>query len=356
MKRWPCLIGLPVLCCSMGIQRAGRVAIRLASLLFIALVAFPTAPWANQFTVDVANLPRVQDTVPVQAFNQGELFEAFGRADGSAKGSVVGFAPQTNSLTGFAPGPIGFNTISEVNDIRLVGPATPTGSIFATLHVPLHGTFVVHRQVWGGDFDFHSNATLDAHFMAQLFGTRGDLQVNIDPFGGTRDFRPTIPTVSGGIEIAQTFDEHPLFLTRPPAFFGIEGEEVFGITGQMDLPGFYPVNVPIPLFLSMSASISPTAFFAAGASGLFDALHTFGVPQDGSPVFDLPPGYTAFSETLGIVDNAVPVAAAPEPATATLLTLGIAMVAFRRTEEWFARLRRGGPARRSTPGSTSLPA
>jgi hypothetical protein len=47
------------------------------------------------------------------------------------------------------------------------------------------------------------------------------------------------------------------------------------------------------------------AYFIVGASGQLDAGSTFGVPQDGSPVFELPDGYTVNSPSLGIVNNAV---------------------------------------------------
>ena len=54
------------------------------------------------------------------------------------------------------------------------------------------------------------------------------------------------------------------------------------------------------------------------------------MPQNGQPVFDLPPGSTASSLALGIVDNVVPGPETPSsgvPAPASLLLVALGCVA-----------------------------
>lgn len=61
----------------------------------------------------------------------------------------------------------------------------------------------------------------------------------------------------------------------------------------------------LKLFLNVQLDSGALSQSLLGAYGSLDARDTFGVPQGGVPVFDLPAGYTVNSASLGIVNNAV---------------------------------------------------
>ena len=127
-------------------------------------------------------------------------------------------------------------------------------------------------------------------------------------------------------------------ITAPAGIFGpgagLHFDDVVRLRGEMILPGIAQVGVPLTLHLAMSIRSIASGGFQLTSSGGIDARHTFGVPQNGALVFDLPDGYTANSESLNIVNNRVPGAAAtavPEPGGLVLLgTALVGLVALRK--------------------------
>ena len=118
--------------------------------------------------------------------------------------------------------------------------------------------------------------------------------------------------------------------TAPPGLFGpgvgFHFDDFVVLPGEMTLPGIAQVGVPLTLDLNMTLNSAALGGFQLDSSGRINALHTFGVPQDGSLVFDLPDGYTAESESLNIVDNRVPgeaTGAVPEPGSIILAGTGL---------------------------------
>ena len=95
---------------------------------------------------------------------------------------------------------------------------------------------------------------------------------------------------------------------------GFSFDDVISLHGEILLPLTATVGTPLTLNLVLSINSFASGGFSAGAFGSIDALHTFGVPQGGQAVFDLPEGYTAESRSLNIVNNVVPVARQPGPA------------------------------------------
>ena len=63
--------------------------------------------------------------------------------------------------------------------------------------------------------------------------------------------------------------------------------------------------MPLTLDLNLQQRSKADSFYLVGANGSLDQ-ETFGVPQDGTPAFELPDGYTANSPSLGIVNNVIP--------------------------------------------------
>jgi hypothetical protein len=114
---------------------------------------------------------------------------------------------------------------------------------------------------------------------------------------------------------------------------GYHFEDLVSLRVEMILPGVAQVGVPLTLNLALSIRSIAEGGFVLSSSGGIDALHTFGVPQGGALVFDLPDGYTANSESLNIVNNVVPAAttAVPEPSSIILFgTTLLGLVALRK--------------------------
>lgn len=107
---------------------------------------------------------------------------------------------------------------------------------------------------------------------------------------------------------------------------GFNGDEVF-TSNVNTLPVGMPFgfDVRLSLFSQATASAGGAALtefrHAEGAAG-FD--HTLGFPLN-VDVFNLPPGYTAYSNSGHIVDNRFVSAAVPEPGTVALLLLGLSL-------------------------------
>jgi hypothetical protein len=254
------------------------------------------------------------------------------------------------------------------DDILISGP--PGGSTPVTLHVPFHAVFIqsYDRMDLSGPFGFtdKSSLTQSADLTASLispgFGvsqerfnlqTLNDQQavadVTITPFnngapppgaiqagpspgpasivsdGGITTFR-NIPLDSGGF-LYLTRTQTPI--TAPDEGFGpgagFHFDDIVNLNGEMLLSWIAQVGVPLRLDLSMNLDSIAAGGFQLTASGAIDALHTFGVPQGGVPVFDLPDGFTANSTSLNIVNNGVPAAesAIPEPPAVVLFGAGV---------------------------------
>ena len=96
-------------------------------------------------------------------------------------------------------------------------------------------------------------------------------------------------------------------------------ERVIRIDSNIRTPEFViPMNVPTNLGISLGISGQQSSGLGFGRLSA-DFEHTLSFPKN-RPVFDLPPGFTANSAALGIVDNQYVV---PEPATALLLGLAV---------------------------------
>jgi hypothetical protein len=117
---------------------------------------------------------------------------------------------------------------------------------------------------------------------------------------------------------------------------GVDETEFWGLRGVFDSGTItVPTNTPLTLRLNLSISETAVANAIANASAGVNASDTFGLPI-GTPVFDLPAGFTANAPSIGLVNNVIPGSAAPEPMSMGLAAAGLAILG------WRARRRRGG--------------
>jgi hypothetical protein len=299
-------------------------------MILLAAPSLPRLALASDFMVSVGGQPFVHSMSPV-----ADSFTDANTSGTARAGSDVGIkltanADRTNVLTGvtneiraFAEG--------SYDDIVIDGP-TPT--LETTIHLTYEAVFQDAREEWTGDFAFNSgiNEAVD-YLVLGSFGL-AELHAHIQPADGIIEI-----TDPSAFHQTEFFLDHAQPLVSGPGaggtFAGVRGEETFGIVGHVDLTAEVPTGQPLILVLDVSGLDIASSAFLASAFGTIDSLHTFGVPK-GVPVFDLPPGYTANSPSLGMVDNIVPV---PEPTTMVLALFGFAALNGRRLTSASSRQR-----------------
>ncbi|MEP7366167.1 MAG: hypothetical protein ABI972_23155 [Acidobacteriota bacterium] len=106
---------------------------------------------------------------------------------------------------------------------------------------------------------------------------------------------------------------HLDYLTELPitAFFigqpyaGVNVSVGYGLDGVFDTgPVLVPTGVPVSISMTIVGSAVASALFISDAVADFDFSHTLGLPE-GVPVFNLPPGFTANSVSMGLVNNII---------------------------------------------------
>jgi hypothetical protein len=117
-------------------------------------------------------------------------------------------------------------------------------------------------------------------------------------------------------------------------FSGLGAPSTIYNTTLTTLTASVPLNTPVNIFLDLAAGAAGEDFGAHGES-LF--LDTFGFVT-GAPLFNLPDGYTANSETSFIVDNRFvpPGSAVPEPSTLVMVLMLFVMFGFVTLRNRFA--------------------
>jgi hypothetical protein len=315
----------------------------LAGLILTACVAPSVARADLIFAVTVTGHPIVLDSAPVSDFNGCEphgiespcpgltVFFAAGHAGRVLKGRVLASAQAPFSLSSRASA-ADVSVHVDIDDIFFFGP-DPT--VETSLVLPFdaimlfipdlvsNGEAGVVRQTIqvtaAGNFGSGSlELTLDSR-------TFDEIDLGVIAFGGNE--RHTIT-------VGDTFLPPVTFIPSGSSFVTRVSPEIpILVSGALVLPRVtVPVGLPQRLVLNLNLHVDAVASDFAGAIGAFNAFDTFGVPQ-GVPVFDLPPGFTASSASLGLVDNVVGVPAAssvPLPASVVLVTLASLGVAVAR--------------------------
>ena len=310
-----------------------RILLALALALAAGLLGLAHPAAASQFSArvfaDGALGDFAQGPAPVQVSAVGPDANASAGAGGVLRGDAHAQTQSSGSLNNTSR-QAGANTVEGIyDDIILTGP---TAFVQSTLHLAFHGAFRDRREVWFGDFEFHSNVTSFTFFSASLNNVGGSpggsVQIDFDAFNATQVITPT-GTAAASAAYRVVFADFLLPLTcgNGCPFGGFEGVEDVGFSGTIDITGVFPTNTPLILQMDMQFSITASSFFLSSGGGTLDLNHTFGVLQNGQPVFDLPPGFTANSVSLGIVDNVVPGAEGPSsgvpaPASLAMVILG----------------------------------
>lgn len=208
----------------------------------------------------------------------------------------------------------------QLNDNLITGPLPPGTTIPVTLNLLVNGLISVNAAGTGGFGGTVSRADLLLDFT--LAGAR---------HVGTIQLQMTNQLSGSGVTVNGT-----------GLLEGLEGEVLTGnlnahipISLTLALPFSAPVNVPFSTDFFGRAQTSGS--FNLGAieggwlhhtGGLVNVAHTVSFPT-GSPVLDLPAGFTFNSVDGQVVDNMWQGSLVPEPASWLLMSLGLAMAVFR---------------------------
>ena len=292
---------------------------------------------APVYSASITGLPAVQNSpTPVDLIDNNGLAHAgsflSGRAD--ASGPARGL---NNGIFGNAS----TNASATFDDILIQGPAGTT--VPYTMHLPFHANmFQDWVSIHYGTLDDVATASNAADFRASLFSpasgtSEGRLILrNLSNFnsqavistelggGGsvvaTGQFPPFEEISQGGVTLFKNVplgDGGFLNMTRTPVPRHQQERSVWRggrhkQYGPCRAPRRGAAHRQCP---SRRAAGADTRYVGdATATGStdqnsfsgIDARQTFGPPLDGSPVFDLPPGFTAQSLSLNIINNAVP--------------------------------------------------
>lgn len=350
----------------------------MATLRFVLAAVFLSAASAAAladpiYSANLTNLPSGVSNSPTPVVLQSSQSLANGA---SGSGIIVSDRYLAGSVSSAAIAANVFqstitynaNASSSYDDIFIVGAP---GTIATTLHVPFDAVFTQNWASVGLSFGSDISTVIqDVNLSATLISpgngissarieVRGiidsqqaaPIQITPQGGGGTVQAHPgNAPETIETHGFTTIIRNHPLGdvpgylsftrvqtpITVPNTGAGVGAGFLFDDTvvfhGEILLPIQVTIGTPLTLVLTMSLGTTSSGSFALGSFGSIDALHTFGVPQNGSPVFDLPAGYTAQSRSLNIVNNAVPGAAgAPLPGSLVLLASALVpAVALRR--------------------------
>ena len=348
----------------------------------VVLVTAAAAPAGPFYSINLTNAS-FQDTSPVVlSSSKDDSFARHGEGLAFSGGVLAarvltssGAVGQNNGLSSTFNADLG----AKYDDIFIQGPAT-AGPIPVVLHLPFHAMFSQsydRLNLNSGTIDL-STVTHVAQFNANLtslnlssslgafnalnltdqdqladtsFGATSSSGTPASILAGPSPGPPSvetqgpitifhnIPLDTDGFLYLTTRIQSPLTAANP-AGDGFHFDDTVALNGEMILSALAQPGVPLTLNLSMSLSSNAHGGGQLGASGEIEALHTFGVPQDGSLVFDLPEGFTANSVSLNIVDNRVPGAesAIPEPSGIILFLFGTTLLGFFAVRDRFKNL------------------
>ena len=247
----------------------------------------------------------VTHTASAMAAMAGAL--ASGSADASAgfgfvreESGVDGSAATTTPLED-SVGRASTVTAFRVTDLTFTGPTT---DVEASLNLVFDGSFSLSTT--GDDAD--ERAALTAVVVGgglcnsggQILEFVGERNVSqIDAVGNP----PTL-SISGNTGL---LEDVPL------------DEVTEFVLGPFSAPTGEPLHIELWMFTTTSA-------LALGGSSNASSTYVFSLPLDGSPIFDLPAGYSADSSEANIVANAL---AVPEPDAALAALVGLIVLSIR---------------------------
>src|SRR5262245_37676131 len=296
-------------------------AIFTAALLaaFVGLPAVATAQ--TSFTAVVDGVLPVTDISPVSVSGGDTSVGGSATAGAVLKGEAHASAPAPNALINTSTN-FGGQTLGHFDDIVITGPVGP---VAAKLHVRFHGNLIQgYEQLSDGAVTLLSTvnqfAVMQATLTAPGFGIASGV-LDLESLNRAQQIVDLRFPVLANAEIVPTPTDPnatPIdtwgFVTQVSrqvlpitvgAYTGFSIDEIDELKGEIILSLTVPANTPLTLDLNLQQRTRSDAFYLVGANGIIDLRDTFGVPQDGSPVFELPDGYTADSPSLGIVNTEI---------------------------------------------------
>lgn len=303
----------------------------------------------------VASLMCLCVALPVSGLAQATIYS------GKAEVLVQGFPIVSTTVGGDTP------------DVALMGPVTfGTGTGKAEATTTARGVVAASESVSAGDV-VSSVATSTAQYDDLIFSIDDPDLVDIGPLqavlrynlSASQNASGALGTIGGfnRREVSFTVVFHDSFDTGRVRW-DVKGDQGQELLGEKTLAAFdVPINTPVILSLGLAAGTNArqsaanvttsTLLFSslmAGGASAFPGSFQRGAGASGAlgepvRVFDLPPGYTVNSVSMGIVDNVLVAPPVPEPATWALWLGGAAaLLGWRRRRDSFGRAATGAAA------------
>ncbi|HEY1337258.1 MAG TPA: hypothetical protein VGF59_07095 [Bryobacteraceae bacterium] len=310
---------------------------------------------ASTFTVSVGGVITsgpgpVGDVGPtvIDPLGQPHTPEGAFAGNGTLHARSLVFAAAPNALAGN----LAQSTVSareEIDDLVINGPAPTIETSLQLFYDAIFRTQIQSFAAFESSDTFSGAArdtlTITASLncfncgLGQLLN--GVFEATVDSTDG--------PAVAREQQGSHTFafddDAHIVLLISNAGFigenwFGVDDLKFWGVSGLFDSGRItVPTNTPLTLAMNITVSEVAAANGIADAGAGVNAFNTFGLPI-GTPVFDLPPGFTANAPSIGLVNNIIPGDSAPEPMSMGLVAAGLVMVGLVAGRSHIARSRR----------------
>ncbi len=313
-------------------RRLGAFAGRVTLAISVIGVITPASAGATDYRAGVfcpppSEIPPLsqRDGSPTPVVAAGGTKETGGivRAAAEVTAEVHAFAPAPHAFSRGTAG-CGVGATVNLDDVVIQGPPGP---VQVKLHLPFHANITQDfTEMTDGTNVIHSAAPARLFFLAEIDAASASVDVlwnrqsPVDtpvilspaqfPFGAS-DFvpKPRIPGLTpldpGGF-VTQFFQRTtPVTGQVGVPFAGLNTSTIDELRGEIILTKVVQANNPFRLHLVVSHNVDPESFFIMSAFSTI-AEARLSIPTDGSPVFELPDGYTAQIPSAGVIDNVVP--------------------------------------------------
>jgi hypothetical protein len=313
--------------CAMTLfRRWGAFAGRVTLAIGIGAIT-PASAVATVYGASISNCPPPTPVVPI--FPGSPTPVVFSGGNASEGGIVRAAATLSAETHAHAPSTGAFNlqrarcdasATANFDDVVIQGPPGP---VTVRLHLPFHANFTQDwTEMTDGINQIHSEGHGEVSFFAQFGAAIARLTVNVDSDrqGSVRvtplpnnnvEYVPK-PRIPGLIPLdadgfVTLFFQRSLPVTGQVGqpFAGFDTYAIDELRGEIILTATVQANDHLPLFLNVSQSANAVAFFIMSGHSTIAQMR-LSLPIDGSPVFELPEGYTAQVPSAGVINNVVP--------------------------------------------------
>ena len=308
-------------------RRLGAFAGRLTLAITMGVIA-PASAGATNYRASVAggcpptaSVPPLTDPTPsptpVVAIGGNEASGGAVRAGSALTAEVHTSAPATGAFSS-ANGDCSAGAHVTIDDIVIQGPP---GFVRVRLHLPFHANITQDSTAMTDGTNQISSSAHAAIAYNITFGLarallfvdkdrQADPQVSVVGFGNGAEFVPK-PRIPGLTPLGPDGFVTLFFRRNSPVtgqvgqpFAGLDFYSIDELRGEIILTTDVPANTPVAVTLDVTHTVTARSFFIMGAfSAIAETSLSF--PTDGSPVFELPDGYTAQAPSAGVIDNVV---------------------------------------------------